>query len=78
MVLHYDDDSEAEKVHQLLRIHRSSDTSEPLILAIRGGRDSIRVLKLRGPNDELPTYSNCPGIPHQGHASTDWTCPFDN
>ena len=21
--------------------------------------------------------SNCPGVPHRGHASTDWSCPYD-
>lgn len=27
-------------------------------------------------NEEKPT-SKCPGPPHKGHASSDWTCPYD-
>lgn len=22
--------------------------------------------------------SKCPGVPHSGHASRDWTCPYDS
>lgn len=30
-----------------------------------------------GNRAEEKPKSKCPGIPHRGHASTDWTCPYD-
>lgn len=53
IVLHYEDDAEAEEIYQLLRHTRNRDTDEEImfVVAIRGGRDSIRELKLQGPND---------------------------
>jgi hypothetical protein len=29
----------------------------------------------RGPQT---TLTRCPGVPHAGHASSDWTCPLDH
>lgn len=57
LVLHYEDDAEAEEVYQILRYTRDRSPEEMHVIAIRCGSDSIRMLKLQGPNDSAERWN---------------------
>lgn len=58
LVLHYEDDAEAEEIYQILRYTQQRDTPEEMhIIAIRCGSDSIRMLKLQGPHDSAERWN---------------------